>query len=342
MTISSSLNAGISGLTTNASRLASISDNIANASTAGYKRLETDFHAIVAAERVGSYAAGGVGSSTRRLIDERGGLVTTTNATDLAVTGRGMLPVASLTELEADNNNRNMLLTSTGSFRLDDEGRLTTTGGLALLGWPANSDGTIPNFPRDSGDGLQPITINMNQLQGEPTTEMRLRLNLPAAETEFGAAGASEQLSIEYFDNMGLSKSLQVELVPTVPGAPGMSNEWTMIISDSAQAGAVVGEYTLTFDTTRDLGGTLASVNAVAGGAYDPATGKMILTAAGGPIEFDIGLINDPQGLTQLADRFAPASITKDGQAVANVTGVEVDERGYVHAQSGTGVSKGD
>lgn len=340
MTISSSLNAGIAGLTTNASRLASISDNIANASTAGYKRLETDFHSIVAAEREGSYAAGGVGSSTTRLIDERGALITTTNSTDLAVTGRGMLPVASVSALDSDNAESVMMLTTTGSFRTDAEGRLTTAGGLALLGWPANDNGTIPNFPRDTGDGLEPVQINVNQLDGEPTTEMRLRMNLPAADTEFGSTAEPQQLSIEYYDNLGISESLQVELTPTVAGAPGLSNEWTMVVTDSASAGAVVGEYTLTFDTTRELGGTLAGVASVAGGAYDAATGTVVVTVAGGPIELDIGLVNDPVGITQLADRFAPVSITKDGQAVANMTGVEVDERGFVSAQYSTGVSK--
>ena len=47
MTISSSLNAGVAGLAANASRLASISDNIANSSTYGYRRVETDFHSMV-------------------------------------------------------------------------------------------------------------------------------------------------------------------------------------------------------------------------------------------------------------------------------------------------------
>jgi len=55
MTISSSLNAGIAGLTSNASRLASISDNIANSSTFGYKRVETDFLAMVNSSNGGTY-----------------------------------------------------------------------------------------------------------------------------------------------------------------------------------------------------------------------------------------------------------------------------------------------
>ena len=47
MTISSSLNAGVAGLTANATRLATISDNIANSATYGYKRADSEFSPMV-------------------------------------------------------------------------------------------------------------------------------------------------------------------------------------------------------------------------------------------------------------------------------------------------------
>src|SRR5690554_4202092 len=99
MTISSSLNAGVAGLAANATRLGSISDNIANSATFGYKRVETDFHAMVVGSGNGTYTAGGVRTSTLRLNDKSGPLVTTSNATDLAVRGRGMLPVTPFASL---------------------------------------------------------------------------------------------------------------------------------------------------------------------------------------------------------------------------------------------------
>ena len=90
MTISSSLNASVAGLSANASRLATISDNIANSSTFGYKRAVTDFHSMVIDSGRGTYSAGGVRVTSQRLIDERGPLLSTSNATDLAVRGRGL------------------------------------------------------------------------------------------------------------------------------------------------------------------------------------------------------------------------------------------------------------
>ncbi len=337
MTISSSLNAGVASLKANANRLATISDNIANSSTFGYKRVETDFHSMVTSGQGGSYSAGGVRTTSQRLIDQRGSLVTTNNSTDLAVRGRGMLPVRPSSQIAGGSNE--MQLTTTGSFRTNEEGYLVTESGLVLLGWRANPDGTIPAVPRDTPAALEPIQLSVNQLSGSPTTAMNLRMNLPATATDAGAPGDTQPLSVEYFDNLGKSESVDIELVPTVPAA-GSSNEWTMILRDSASGGAVIGEYTLTFTDSRTAGGTLASVTTVSGGAYDPTIGSLVVNVAGGPMEVNIGQIGDADGITQLSDTFAPVSITRDGSAVGTMTSVQVDENGYVYAFYDTGVSR--
>lgn len=339
MTISSSLNAGVAGLQANATRLASISDNIANSSTNGYKRVETDFHSLVLSSTGGTYAAGGVQTVTERLIDQRGSLVSTSNATDLAVRGRGFLPVAKATQVQVENGDTPMFLTTTGSFRTDSEGFLRTNSGLVLLGWPAGTDGTVPTFPRDTSDGLEPVQINVNQFSGEPTTSMTLGVNLPATETDAGSDGDTSELSVEYYDNLGTSESINITFTPTVP-ATGSSNEWTMAMFDSVDPLTAIGEYTLTFADDRTDGGTLATVAlAGAGGAYDPLTGKIIVDVAGGPMEIDIGLLGDSGGITQLSDNFAPITIAKDGSPVGNMTSVEVDPNGYVYAYFDTGIT---
>lgn len=339
MTISSSLNAGVAGLATNASRLATISDNIANASTIGYKRVQTDFQSVVNSSAGGTYTAGGVRAQTQRMVSEAGSLISTSNATDLAVRGAGFLPVASEAEVMAANGDPQMRLASTGSFLPDADGFLKTTSGMILMGWPADADGTIPVFPRDTAQGLVPVQINTNQLIGSPTTEMLLGVNLPADETAAGSAGAPLNLSIEYFDNLGSSESIGVEFTPTVPGT-GSSNEWTMVLTDSASTGAVIGEYVLTFDDSRTGGGTLNTVATVSGGAFDPTTGSVVVNVAGGPIELNIGIPGDPGRMTQLADTFTPMVISKDGAPPGNMVGVEVDANGFVTAQFDTGVNR--
>lgn len=331
MTISSSLNAGVAGLNANATRLATISDNIANSSTYGYKRSQADFHSQVINGGAGLFSAGGVRTTTQRLIDERGPLISTSNPTDIAVSGRGMIPVTTAVSLDSSTGSLPMMLMTTGSFRPDSDGILTTETGMVLMGWPANIDGTMPTYPRDTVDGLEPVQVNVNQFAGDPTTAMTLAVNLPATETVAGATGITQDLSIEYFGNLGTSETLNVSFAPTVP-ATGSSNTWTMTISDSASGGSVVGEYTLVFDSSRANGGTLQSVTAVSGGAYNATTGSVALTVAGGPLDLTIGTLGEPSGLTQLSDSFAPVSIEKNGSPVGNLTAVEVDPNGFVNA----------
>ncbi|MCX7890021.1 MAG: flagellar hook-basal body complex protein [Rhodobacteraceae bacterium] len=341
MSISSALNAGVAGLGANATRLATISDNIANSGTYGYKRAAAEFESFVInkSRNTGTYSAGGVRAITSRLIDEQGALVATSNALDIAIAGRGMLPVTPVTSLGTTSGTRPLVMTTTGAFRTDAEGVLRTDSGLVLLGWPANADGTIPILPRDTIAGLVPVVINSNQTAGDPTTRMQLGVNLPATETEAGASGTSLPLSVEYFGNLGTSETLDITFTPSVP-VSGSSNTWTMEIRDSAQGGAVIGEYTLVFDASRGNGGTLASVTTISGGAYNPGDGTLALTVAGGPMTLKIGALGDPNGLTQLSDSFAPTSITKDGSPVGNLTAVEIDEKGYITATYDTGFTR--
>jgi flagellar hook protein FlgE len=331
MTISSSLAAGVAGLNANATRLATISDNIANSSTYGYKRAQTDFHSLVITGSGGGYAAGGVRTTNSRLIDQSGPLISTSNSTDLSVSGRGFLPVTTAVSVANNNGDLPLQLMSTGSFRPDSQGILTNETGMVLMGWPANIDGTMPSFPRDTVAGLEPVQVSVNQFAGDPTTKMTLGVNLPATSTEAGSAGLPQDLSIEYFDNMGTSETLDITFTPTVPGT-GSSNEWTMTITDSASSGATIGEYTLTFDDGRGTGGTLNAVTTVSGGTYDSATGVIGLTVAGGALDLEIGMIGDSEGMTQLSDSFAPVSISKNGSPVGNLTSVEVDSNGFVNA----------
>lgn len=342
MTISSSLNAGVAGLNANATRLATISDNIANSATFGYKRAQADFHSMVIESGRGTYSSGGVRVTTSRMIDQPGAFATTSNPTDLAVRGRGFLPVTNETALISPTGDFPLLLATTGSFRTDANGFLKSPNGLVLMGWPANPDGTIPTFARDTKFGLRPIQVQANQFAAEPTTRITLGVNLPATDTLAGADGSPLELSVEYFDNLGRSQSIGVSYAPTVPAPPatGASNQWTMVLTDSALGHAVIGEYVIQFNDSRGSGGTIASVTTVSGGTYDPATGSFQVTVAGGPIEITIGGIGDLSGMSQLSDSFAPTSITKDGFPVGNMTSIEVDGNGFVRANFDTGITR--
>ena len=344
MSMSSAMNSGVAGLTAHSTRLATISDNIANSGTYGYKRVETDFDSIVLnqARQSGLYSAGGVATATRRVVDEDGALISTTNPMDIAISGRGMLPVTSAVDLDNSFEGLPMMMTRTGAFRADSEGVMRNPSGLVLMGWPANSDGSVPLQPRDTMGGLQPVIINPNQRSGDPTTRVSLGINLPATETRPTAAGDPLTLKVEYFGNLGTSETLDMSFTPDTSDPTGMSNTWTMEVRDSASdpASNVVGRYRIVFDDSQANGGTIASVTTLQGGAYDPATGEIALTVAGGPMALAVGAPGGASGMRQLSASFSPTNIAKNGSPVGNLTTVEVDEDGYLSATYDTGFVK--
>ena len=337
MSISSSLNAGVMGLNSNASRLSTISDNIANSSTYGYKRSQVDFSSMVLQQRSLAYSAGGVRVDTYKDIAATGSLISTGNATDLAVAGRGLLPVTDQTGVNSIASERNMMLTPTGSFYADQNGNLRTQSGLFLMGWAADTDGNIGNVSRNSGIDLEPVNISASQYIASPTQNIELGINLPADATEAGASGESFPLPIEYFDNLGRAQTLTLEFSPNVP-ATGYSNNWTVQIFDSAgDPAASIGDIDMTFTDDTTNGGRIQAVTAGNGAAYDPATGMISITLPHGPAEIFIGRPNDTSGITQLSAPFSPTAVTKDGAPIGDLQSVEVDENGYLQAIYNTG-----
>jgi len=340
-TLYSSFNAGISGLNANATRLSAISDNIANTGTLGYKRVVASFNSMVmSGSHYGPYIAGGVRSATMRLIDERGVLTNSSNATDLAVSGRGFLPVTSAAALLNGDTNLPMMLTTTGSFRPDADGMLRSQAGMILLGWPAEADGSIGTYARDTVGGLEPIKINSNQFASDPTTMISVRVNLPATSTRSESDGTPHDVAMEYYSPLGTTETLDMRFTPTVP-ATGSSNEWVATVTDPS-TGAVVGEYRVTFDDAPPNGGRILSVTqdpGAPGGAYDPATGEFLVTTADGQdISLNIGIPGDEDGISQMADTFIPVAIDRNGSPVQSLVGVQVDPNGYVKAYYDSGL----
>lgn len=347
MTITSSLNAGVAGLNANANKLATISDNIANSSTYGYKKVQADFYSVVVHGDSGTmYSAGGVRATSMRLIDERGPLIGTSNSTDLAVDGRGFMAVTTIDAVSRGVGDLPISLTTTGSFKADADGIMRNQTGQVLMGWPANPDGSLGNYSRDSFTDLIPVKVDQNQYVANPTTALSLGANLPATSTKVGADNGVgglpalvETMSLKYTGNLGTLETLSFTFTPTIPTS-GNSNEWTMTISNSATDGAQIAEYTLTFDGAMGSGGTLASIAAITGDDYDPVTGIIPLNVGGGTISMDVGAIGATGGMTQLSQTFAPIGKATNGTPVARLVSVNVDDNGYLHANYDQGFEK--
>ncbi|MDT8344847.1 MAG: flagellar hook-basal body complex protein [Thermohalobaculum sp.] len=338
MSLSSSLNAGVAGLQANSTRLAVISDNIANSSTQGFRRADVDFASLVIPGSPNSFAAGGVRASAFREVSTPGTVVGTSNATDISVNGRGMLPVTLATTVDLPAGQRPFQLTATGAFQPNDEGFLVTRSGLALLGFPTDAAGAVgAGVVRDGPASLEPVRLTNFQIAAEPTTQIELGVNLPAAATDAGASGAAFTSTIEYFDGIGRDNRLTVTYTPTVP-ATGSSNAWTITIDDSAPGSTnPIAAFDVTFDDSIAGRGTISAVTPVSGVVYDATTGIAGITTASGPIDMLIGGVGLEGGLTQLATGFTPTGITANGARAGNLTGVEFDSEGTLLGVYDTG-----
>ncbi|MEM9054565.1 MAG: flagellar hook-basal body complex protein [Pseudomonadota bacterium] len=341
MTISSSLNAGVMGLNANATRLATISDNISNSATPGYKRSYADFSSMVLQQRSSAYAAGGVRVETFKDISALGSLITTGNSTDLAVDGRGMLPVTDGTGVTSIAADRRLMMVPTGSFTPDKDGNLRTESGLFLLGWPADTAGAVGAVSRNSGINLEPVNVGTSQFTAEPTTRVNLGINLPAEATEAGSSGDPYSLPIEYFDNLGRSHTLSLNFIPTVATPTGSSNQWTVEIFDSAgDPTTSIGGLNLEYDDSAaatGAGGRLDTGSATGGASYNATTGLVTITLPHGDVDIFIGRPGEAEGISQLAAPFSPTNVTKDGSPIGDLQSIEVDEQGFVQAIYDTG-----
>ena len=130
------LNTSVSGMLADSNWLSSISQNVANANTTGYKNAQTEFSTLV--DQISSNAAsgGGVMTSTRSLNTLQGNLVTATTATNLAVQGTGFFVVS--------DSSGSTYLTRNGSFVADASGNLVNSAGYFLMANDVQNGSSTP------------------------------------------------------------------------------------------------------------------------------------------------------------------------------------------------------
>ena len=159
MSLYGMMRTGISGMNGQANRLSTVSDNIANSSTTGYKRASTEFSSLVLPSSGGEYNSGGVETTVRHHISDDGSLRYTTSSTDLALQGNGFFIV--------NNANGTPYLTRAGSFVPDAQGNLVNTAGYYLMGYPITNGNVNP--VANGYQGLEKVNIAQNDLIADPS-----------------------------------------------------------------------------------------------------------------------------------------------------------------------------
>ncbi len=189
MSLNSAMTAGTSGLQSESSALAAISNDIANVNTVGYKSDQVDFESLVGGVVGGQFSAGGVTTTTQQLVSQQGATTQTSSPTDLAITGQGMF-VVNTQPTPVTTANSQAEFTRAGSFTPDSGGFLKNSAGLYLMGWPADAQGKI-NTSSTAITSLQPINVTQVAGQVSPTTFANIDANLNASQTVSAQATAA-------------------------------------------------------------------------------------------------------------------------------------------------------
>jgi len=173
MSLFTSLNTSVSGLSAGAESLTVIANNLANTNTVGYKRQRTLFASMASSgsNLTGVAGSGGVDTSTQRMQSVQGMLQTTTNTTDLALSGPGFMPVA-----EGTNTEDGLFYIRSASFAQDKDGYMVDTDGNYLLGW--ETDGVGNTIPPQT---LEPVRVG-NRISAQATNNIAIGMNLKADE----------------------------------------------------------------------------------------------------------------------------------------------------------------
>ena len=359
MGISSAMNAGVMGLNVNSSKLATISDNIANSETKGYKRANIEFNSLVLTERPTAYDAGGVRASTTREIDDQGALLSTRSGTDLAISGRGFLPVTDIADVNRDAKELPLKLLRTGSFRPDQNGVLQTGSGLALLGWPRLTDGSFSTVQT----ALVPIQVDALSLSAERTQNMDVKLNLDAD----AATDTVLPMPIEFYDTLGRSQYVDLVWTKTSTANQWRLEVWTQPYRDANNIVNVVPDHAfmVEFDDSPtgtpggiltieqyDIATTPPTINATTGardytavtlGAstdWNTTTGIFTYnpTGTGGEIAINLGSIGSDSNVVQYSAESQVLSVDKDGSPASTLIGIEIDQNGLMDAVFESGV----
>ncbi|AMG30485.1 flagellar hook protein FlgE [Grimontia hollisae] len=160
-----SINIGLSGLRATSDQINTISHNISNVGTVGYKSSRTEFQDVYAPQ-FGGGEFGGVEVSNVRQSFTSGAATSTGRNSDLAINGEGFFMV---------QQNGQRMYTRNGIFNLDSDGYLVTADGLRLQGYGVSETGSIQN------GALTDLQISTADMAAKVTTKVSLGVNLDAS-----------------------------------------------------------------------------------------------------------------------------------------------------------------
>ena len=345
---------GVLGMIAQSNAMGTVSDNIANIDTVGYKRSNTVFQTLLG-EQDGTTAPNdatktpgtasnqnGVTSFTQQLVSVAGSIQETGNDFDLALPGNGMFVFQSIPAANssgttttttagpvygrAGNLQEVVPTTAAGTAGLTVNGvslvanaaYLANQNGQLLLGAPVAQGQTQATL--NGTTNLVPIQVsNAAPFPGAPTTSATLTAVIPAV----GANTVSTP--VDYVDSTGAQQPLTLTWSNPVR-TPGAGVSWTLTVTD-ANGNTVGSPSQFSFDSQGNATTTSIPITANGTSFTVDTTGVQMLGSAQG---------NSSTGQALAVN----TSYNQNGLPSGTFDGVQINSDGTVVGQYSSGATQ--
>ncbi len=327
----------LSGLKASQVDMASISHNLANVGTTGFKKSRAEFADVIASnlavaptQMVGS---GTVVKGNRQQFGE-GNLVQSSSSLDIAIAGDGFLA------LKQDPTKDGLTFTRNGSLRVDANQFVTDAQGARLQVYPVDGSGNVVATTRAS---LTDLVLASTSGKPAGTNNVTLGMNMnarsvvpsTAAFNRFDSTSYNESIATTVYDGAGNPMTMTTYLkrttapvVTTPPAAEDLSSTWEAysFVGDQQMKVGAAEAVQYSFDAA----GKLAPAVTATFDSFMPASG-----VAQQQIKLTI-----PTTTESTTKPFKIATQLQDGIAVGRLQGVTINEKGIVTASYSNGDTK--
>lgn len=288
-----SLYSGVSGLRVHQTKMDVIGNNIANVNTIGFKSSTVNFSDIfyqttqsatgpngetgAAGQNAMQIGLGSTVASIKASITQHGGAQRTDDPFDIMISGDSFFIV---------NSGGTNYFTKAGAFDIDAAGSLCTPSGAKVMGWQVD--------PKDEKRILSGTVSELNlrspeNLYSKPeaTTAARIFGNIDNADPQVASTGSGKNVAVEFFDSLGHTYKANYNIKQS---SATDTNKYTVTLTDiTDDTGKSIfvtyDEATKKYGVKTGITANFGTGNATV--AVDPDTGKVTLTGATSPLEFD-------------------------------------------------------
>ena len=312
---------GLSGLNAASRNLEVIGNNVANASTVGFKASRAQFADVYATTVAGSsQAQAGIGVvvNTVTQVFGQGNLDITNNALDVAVNGEGFFRLSK---------NGAISFTRNGQFEIDKNGYVSNTLGNQLTGYPVNP--TTGKVLQTSS--AAPIKVDTADISPRASTEAQLVANLdsrnaallPGSFNFNDASTYHNTTTVQIFDSLGNAHNLSLYFMKNA------ANTWQ--VRAQLDGAAVAG------------GGVVGTINFGSDGQINTGT-----TTLPFPLSLTLGNgATTPQAVnlqfnrtTQFGSAFGVTSVVQDGYTSGRLLGFSIGSDGVIQGRYTNGQTR--